>query len=526
MDLYGGSVELSNPIFLCVALVIGTAIGWYLNTFLGSKSVAAAKKEHADLLEEATSEVEDMKQEARLKMKDERAEMVQSLENDIQDKATELKKTERQIKEREVTLDKRISDLEKSKKDLEHRELVLDNEKKRIAESKDYYRELIDKANERLETIAEMSKDEALENLKENLIADARQHTDKIITDMFEEARRDAQHKAKDVVLQSINQTASEHSVESTIAVVNLPDDAMKGRIIGREGRNIRSFEMNTGVDILIDDTPKTIVLSCFDPVRREIGKIALERLIEDGRIHPGRIEDVVEKVREEMNDRHFETGETALFDLGIHGVHSDLVNLLGRLRFRSKSGQNVLKYSIEVANIASLIATNLGFDPHLAKRVAILHEVGRVVDKVDVSVKDRTIEILKKHNEKPIIIEIVEAIGEATAEGKHPMSIIVDAAKSISESRPGARKEVYETHVKRLGHLEEIAKSFDGVDDAYAIQAGRELRVMIDYDDVNDENAELLAASIVKKIEDEEEYPGQIKVTIFREFRSVDYAK
>ena len=276
---------------------------------LGSKSLKSVEQKQTDLIEEAKSEIEDLKQDSRLKLKEDRDEMEHRLESDFQRRKDELKKSERTVKERELQAEKRISETEKIVKDMEHRELSLQNEKTKITETKEYYRNLIDKANERLEAIAGMSKEEVLENLKQNLLSEARQYTDKLVTDMFEEARKEANKRSKDIVLQAINQTASDHSVESTISVVTLPEDSMKGRIIGREERNIRSFELNTGTDILIDDTPKTIILSCFNPIRREVAKIALERLIEDGRIHPGRIEDVVEKVEEEMNDSHFEAG-------------------------------------------------------------------------------------------------------------------------------------------------------------------------------------------------------------------------
>jgi ribonuclease Y len=512
-------------LFLYIGPIFGLLVGWFISRFFGATSLKSLEEKKQEIIDDAKSDIEDLKNETRLKLTEENETYKIQLEKEFQSRNNSLKSFERTLNEKDASLSKKDSKLSRLDSELSSKKLSINNELKRIEESKSYYRNLVNKANLQMEKIAGMSKEEVLAELKENLISEAREYTNKIISDMFTEAKKTAERKAKDIILQSINQTATEQSAESTVSAIILPDDSMKGRIIGREGRNIRSFELTTGVDVLIDDTPKTIMLSCFDPMRKEIAKISLERLIEDGRIHPGRIEDVVEKVRSEMDDMNYEAGENALFELGLHEIHSELTSLIGKLRFRTGDGQNILKYSLEVAKISSLLANSLELDNHLAKRAAILHQVGRVIDKVDISVKDRTLEALKKYGEKQIIIDIIEGI-DCHSETKHPVSIVVEAAKLISESRPGAKREAYEEFSKRLTALEEIAVSFEGVEEAFAIQAGREIRVMIDYDKLSDESSELMAAQIAKKIEDELDYPGQIKVTLFREFRATDYAK
>jgi ribonuclease Y len=512
-------------IFASVALVIGLFVGWLLNTIFGAKSLKEAQIQHTKLIEDGKAEVDDLIRDEKLKLKDELFNQKQELDHEHSERMQALKQQERSLEEREADLQKGKQTLVKKETELKHLASEIETEKNRANDMKQHYRDALEQVNKRLEEIAGLSKEDVLEELKANLIADAHQQTSKIVTDIIEEAKDSGHKRAKDIILQTIAETAADHSVESTISIVNLPDDTMKGRIIGREGRNIRSFELNTGVDILIDDTPQVIVLSCFDPVRREIAKVALDRLIEDGRVHPARIEEVVEKAREEMDDRHQEAGEQAFFELGIHGIHGDLVNMVGQLRFRTISGQSALKHSVEVAKIATHMATQLNLDVNLVKRAAIFHELGRIIDKPEVPILERTLEVLRRYKESETVLTIItEAVKAETI--TQQLAYVLAAAKTLSSSRPGARRETYESYTKRLTNLEDVCLSFDGVEHAYAIQTGREVRILVDTDIIDDAASPLLANKIAKQIEENLEYPGQIKITIHREFRSVDFAK
>jgi ribonuclease Y len=376
-----------------------------------------------------------------------------------------------------------------------------------------------------LEQIAGITTEEAKKILMNNLIDDAKKGAAKTIHLITEEAKTEAIKKAQNIIISAIQQSGIDMAIESTVSVVNLPDDDMKGRIIGREGRNIRAFEITTGVDIIVDDTPGSVILSSFDPLRREISRIVMERLVADGRIHPGRIEDMYDKVKSEMNDYMRELGEQALLECGIHGVHPDLVQLLGKLKFRTSFGQNVLQHSKEVSIISGIMASELGLSADLAKRAGILHDLGRAVERTTDSNHSQVgYELAKKYNENPIVLNAIAA-HHGGIEAISPISIIVQVANEISISRPGARRDAIENFIKRLKQIEAIAESFDGVKYSYAIQAGKEIRVIVAHEKVDDPMLTLLAKDIAQKIEDEIEYPGQVKVTVIREFRGYDYA-
>ena len=512
---------------IAIGSLLGIIIGWVLNLLLSEKNLNEAKRKKKQILEDAEIEIDDLKKETLLKIQEDNNVYRQSLDQEYVEKSSSLKKTERDLNEREVHIEKKVEYVNKKEEEFKFEKLSIENEKRKVTEAKSHYKDLIDKVNLRLEEISGITKDEALEILKENLINEAKKQTGKVISDILDEAQHTANRQAKDIVLQAIYQCSSDQSVESTVSVINLPDDSMKGRIIGREGRNIRSFEMASGCDVLIDDTPQMIVVSCYDPMRREIGKIALERLIEDGRIHPARIEEMIEKVESEMDDLNFEKGEQAIFDLGIHTMHRDLTALIGKLRFRTLSGQNLLSHCKEVAEISAIITTELGIEKHQVKRAALLHEIGRTIDKIDISVHERTLEVLRKFGENQTIIDLIEDLSDDfVKEVRNPLSYVIAAAKAISSSRPGARRDVYEQYVKRLQNMEEMALSFEGVNSAFAIQAGREVRVMIDCDLIEDANSKVLANNLCQKIEKEMEYPGQIKVSVHREYRAYEYAK
>ncbi len=384
---------------------------------------------------------------------------------------------------------------------------------------------LINEQNQMLEKVAGLRSDEAKKILMDNLIDDAKEAAAKMINKVSEDAKQEAQKRAQNVIISAIQQSGINMAIESTVAIVNLPSDDMKGRIIGREGRNIRALEITTGVDVIVDDTPGSVILSGFDPMRREIARIVLEKLVADGRIHPGRIEDMFEKVTKEMDEYLQETGEQALLDIGVHGVHHELTYLIGKLRFRITYGQNVLQHSKEVATIAGIMAAEMGLDVNLARRAGMLHDIGRAVERTGNSNHSQIgFDLAKKYNENPIVMNAIAA-HHGDVEPTSPIAVLVQTANEMSISRPGARREAIENFVQRLHDMENIAKSFDGVEQTYAIQAGKEIRVIVSHEKVDDKKLPQLAKDIADKIEKETEYPGQIKVVVIREFRGVEYA-
>lgn len=481
--------------------------------------LASAEKEAQRIIAEAEKVAEAKKKEAVLEAKEEVFRLKKEAEQENKERRMEIQRLERRLLQKEEALDRKIENIEKKEEALNKKEAELDRMREELSR-------LIEQHRSELERISGLSSEEAKEILLAEVEKEVRQETAMLIKEIETQAREEADKRAREIITQAIQRCAADHVAETTVTVVNLPNDEMKGRIIGREGRNIRTLETLTGVDLIIDDTPEAVILSGFDPIRREVARIALEKLILDGRIHPARIEEMVEKAQREVENQIREQGEQAAFEVGVHGLHPELVRLLGRLKFRTSYGQNVLKHSIEVAQLAGLMAAELGVDVQLAKRAGLLHDIGKAVDH-EVEGPHVTIgaELAKKYRESPEVIHAIAA-HHGDIEPKTIEAVLVQAADAISAARPGARRETLEAYIKRLEKLEEIANSFEGVEKSYAIQAGREIRVMVKPEKVDDIAAVKLVREIAKKIESELEYPGQIKVVVIREVRAVDYAK
>ena len=509
---------------LCSAA--GLLVGWFLQTRLVRKRLGTVEERAKQILETAEREANAVKKEKLIEVKDEWIKKRQELDNEFNSKQKRIQNIERQLTSKEENLDRKAESLRQQEKSVRTIEMEL-REKNKVFQAKEAEADrLIQLQTEKLEKLAGVSRDDAKKLLIENMTNEARSEASLEIREIREKARVEAKKEAQKIIVQAIQRTAADHSVETTVSVVNLPNEEMKGRIIGREGRNIRSFEAATGCDIIVDDTPDAVVISGFDPFRREIAKKALERLIADGRIHPTKIEEIVEKVRTELEEEIVQIGEDALLEVGIHGVHPEIVKMLGRMKYRSSYGQNVLQHSIEVAFLSGLMAIELGLDSSLAKRAGLFHDLGKVVDKaVEGPHALLGFEIAKKYNENPAVSNAIGSHHE-DIEMETPIAAIVQAADAISGARPGARRESLEGYVKRLEKLEGIANSFSGVGKTYAIQAGREVRVIVEPEKVNDIFADQLAHEISQKIQEQMEYPGQIKVTVIREVRSISYAK
>ena len=442
-----------------------------------------------------------------------------SVEDEVKERRAEISKQERRVQSKEDTLDRKTEAMERREADYTAKEAELEKKQKKIDL-------LHDQQVEELERISGMTSEEAKQTLLKSVQDDVKIDVAKMYRELVEQAKNDADKKAREIVVNSIQRCAVDHVAESTISVVQLPNDEMKGRIIGREGRNIRTLETLTGVDLIIDDTPEAVVLSAFDPIRREVARIALEKLIVDGRIHPARIEEMVDKAKKEVETQIREDGEQAAFEVGVHNLHPELIKLLGRMKFRTSYGQNALKHSVEVAELAGLMAGECGCDVRMAKRAGLLHDIGKSIDhEVEGSHVQIGADLCRKYKESPIVINTVES-HHGDVEPTSLIACLVQAADAISASRPGARRETLDNYTNRLKQLEDIAGSFKGVDKCFAIQAGREVRVMVIPEQVSDANMVLLARDIAKRIEDELEYPGQIKVNVIRESRATDYAK
>jgi ribonuclease Y len=471
------------------------------------------------LIDKATVEADSIKREALLEAKEESIRTKNELDKEIRERRNEVQRNERRVQQKEETLDRKTEQIERKEQSLTAREESLRKQKEEVTQ-------LQEKRIQELERISGLTSEQAKEHLLKIVEEDVKHDSAVMIKEVEAEAREEADKRAKEIVIGAIQRCAADHVAESTISVVQLPGDEMKGRIIGREGRNIRTLETMTGVDLIIDDTPEAVVISGFDPIRREVARIALERLIVDGRIHPARIEEMVEKAKKEVDAKIKEEGEAATLEVGVHGIHPELVRLLGKLRFRTSYGQNALKHSIEVAQLSGLIAGEFGLDIRLAKRAGLLHDIGKAVDhEMEGSHVQLGADLCRKYKESQIVINTVES-HHGDVEAASLIACIVQAADTISAARPGARRETLETYTTRLKQLEEITNSFKGVSNSYAIQAGREVRVMVVPEQVNDAEMILLARDISKKIENEMEYPGQIKVSVIRESRVTDFAK
>ena len=501
-------------------------LGWVVSTKIGQGKVANAEKLAEKIVSEAEKEASALKNQKILEAKEEWYKQKQTFEKETFQQRQEIDRQKRKIEKRTIEQDRRLEHLNRREGEIKSLEQSVKARTVNLARKQEELDKIIDKQNKRLEKISGMSNEEALRELKENLLSKAKQEAAQMIKEIKDQARLSANKEAKEVVISAIQRTAADHSVETTVSVVHLPNDEMKGRIIGREGRNIRSFETATGIDVIVDDTPEAVILSGFDPYRREIAKRALEKLITDGRIHPGRIEEVVEKARSELEEHLVELGEQAMLQTGVHGLHPELVRLLGKLNYRTSYGQNVLQHNIEVAHLSGLMAVELGLDAVVAKRAGLLHDIGKAID-MDVEGTHFQLgaDLAKKYGEGPIVQNAI-ASHHGEIEMISPISALVQAADAISGSRPGARRETLEGYIKRLEKLEGLAESFQGVQKTYAIQAGREIRVLVQPDKMNDALADQLATDIAEKIQSEMEYPGQIKVTVIREYRAVDYAK
>ena len=504
---------------LVVGALLGILIGIALRKRFAEAKIGSAESEAERLLEEGAKQAETRKKEALLEAKEEILRQRNEAERELKERRAELTKTERRLTQKEENIDKKSDSLERKNE-------ILDKKIKEADAVKEQINEVLAEHVRKLESIAGITADEAKDELLSRVESEVQHELAQRLDELESQFKEEAEEKARNIISLAIQRCAADHVAETTISVVPIPSEDMKGRIIGREGRNIQKLETMTGVELIIDDTPEAITLSGFDPVRREIARLSLEKLISDGRIHPTRIEEMVEKSTKEVEAAVKQAGERATFEVGIHGIHPELVRLLGRLRYRTSYGQNVLRHSIEVAFIAGMIADELGVDSTTAKRAGLLHDIGKAFPHdMEGSHVQIGVNAAKKYKESREVVHAIEA-HHNDVEPKTVIAIIVQAADAISAARPGARREDLENYIKRLEKLEEIAKSFCGVEKAYAIQAGRELRVMVKPDDVGDDGMKLIAREMAKKIQDEVKYPGQIKINVIRESRAVDYAK
>ncbi|MBI5470980.1 MAG: ribonuclease Y [Ignavibacteriae bacterium] len=520
MDTY-----LLVPLVL-LACGISFFIGWFLNQRSGHNKLSSATDRAGKILADAEKEAETIKREKLLEVKDEWYSKKKEFDSDVQSKRNKLQAQEKALNGREENIDRKVELINKKEREQSQLKRSLEEKDRLLQGRQTELDQMIAEENSRLERASGLSREEAKRILMENLANDAKTEAAHMLKEIRDKARDDAKKEAQKLIVHAIQRTAADHSVETTVSVLNIQSDEMKGRIIGREGRNIRAFEAATGVDVIVDDTPEAVILSGFDPFRREVARVALERLIADGRIHPTRIEEIVEKVRTELEEDVLKSGENTMLEIGLHGGHKEILKLVGKMKYRSSYGQNMLQHSVEVAFLTGMMAAELGLDSNLAKRAGLLHDIGKCVDKsIEGPHALLGYEIAKKYGEHYVV---------ANAIGSHhddipmesPIAALVQAADAISGARPGARRESVEGYAKRLEKLETFANSFQGVEKTYAIQAGREVRVVVEPTRVDDALADQLAHDIAAKIQQEMEYPGQIKVTVIREFRSTAIAK
>lgn len=508
-----------DPISIICGVVVGAVIGVLYRKKIAEARVGVAEERAGKIVEDAVKDAEAKKKEILLEAKEDSIRTKNELEKEVRDRRNELQRNERRLFQKEEALDRKVEALEKKE---EHMTAKLEE----LEQQKEEARELRTKQLQELERISGLTTEEAKNYILATVENDVKHEATLLIKEVESKAKMEADRRSREIVANAIQRCAVDHVAETTVSVVQLPNDEMKGRIIGREGRNIRALETLTGIDLIIDDTPEAVILSGFDPIRREIARLALEKLIVDGRVHPSRIEEMVEKARKEVDVIIRDEGEAATLDTGVNGLHPELVKLLGKLKYRTSYGQNVLKHSIEVSHLAGLMAAEIGVDVTLAKRAGLLHDIGKSVDhEMEGSHVSIGVGLLKRYKEGRLVINAVEA-HHGDVEPQSIVAVLVQAADAISAARPGARRETLESYIKRLQKLEEIADNFKGVEKSFAIQAGRELRIVIIPEDVNDEGMTLLAREIAKKIEEELEYPGQIKVNLIRETRAVEYAK
>ena len=525
-------MTLTYVVYVVNALItaaVGIAIYlfWLANRKrLAAETVGRAEEQAARVVKDAERDAETKQKEALLEAKERAHEMLVEVERQIRERRQQLGAVEQTLNRRDEKLTERLSGIEHRDKEMRAQEQAIAKREKATAESAAKYERLVADQQRELQRVAGMTSDEARESLIKQMEADARRDAANLVKRLDAEARETAAQKARQLITEAIQRSAAEHTTETTVSVVDLPSDDLKGRIIGREGRNIRALEIATGVDLIVDDTPGAIILSGFDPYRRQIAKQAIERLIADGRIHPARIEEVVEKVKSELDEEVRKEGEAAAFELGIHDLHPDLLKLMGRLKYRTSYGQNVLNHSKEVAFLAGTMARELGLQSTVAVRAAFLHDIGKAIDReMQGTHLEIGLDVLRKHGEQPAVLDAVAA-HHMDIDWPSLEAMIVQAADAISAARPGARRDILESYVKRLEKLEGIADSFKGVSKAYALQAGREIRIMVESEKITDEEAVWLSKDIARRIENELEYPGQIKVTVIRETRAIEYAK
>lgn len=510
---------LEYLLIIIVTLAVGLGAGYFTRKLLAEAKIASAEAAAQKILEEANQEATAIKREKYLEAKEEAHRFRHEVERESKERRADLQRVERRLQQKEENLDRKISSMERKEEEFRKKE----EETQRI---QDKIQHLYRQQLAELERVSGLTKEDARDILLKRAREEITHEMAIMVKEVENQAKAEAEKRAREVVTMAIQKCAADHVSEATVSVVSLPNDEMKGRIIGREGRNIRTLETLTGIDLIIDDTPEAVILSGFDPIRREIARLALEKLISDGRIHPARIEEIVEKTRKEVEAQIREEGERAIFETGVHGVHPEMVILLGKLRYRTSYGQNVLQHSIEVAHLAANMAAELGLDINFAKRAGLLHDIGKAVDhETEGSHVLTGTDIAKRYKESPEIINAIEA-HHGDADFKTLEAVLIQSADAVSAARPGARRETLEVYIKRLQKLEQIADSFDGVEKAYAIHAGREIRIMVKPERIDDYTSIQVARDIVKKIESDLEYPGQIKVTVIRETRAVDYAR